>query len=67
MPGELIGQLPGAVMFASKINHVRSQKAEALTKLMSGNRVYVDSCGLKPEEGVDSFVTIVIDEVGADI
>jgi len=67
MPPELIGQLPGAVLFACNFNQVRSPMAEALTKLMYGNRVYVDSCGLKPEEGVDPFVTIVIDEVGADI
>lgn len=64
---EPIGQLPGAVLFACNFNQVRSPMAEALTKLMYGNRVYVDSCGLKPEEGVDPFVTIVIDEVGADI
>ena len=67
MSAELIGQLPGAVLFACNFNQVRSPMAEALTKLMYGNRVYVDSCGLKPEEGVDPFVTIVIDELGADI
>jgi protein-tyrosine-phosphatase len=67
MAAELIGQLPGAVLFACNFNRVRSPMAEALTKLMYGNRVYVDSAGLKPEPGVDPFVTTVIDEVGGDL
>ena len=62
MNADLIGQLPGAVLFACNFNRVRSPMAEALTKLMYGTSVYVDSAGLKPEEGVDPFVTIVIDE-----
>jgi protein-tyrosine-phosphatase len=67
MNADLIGQLPGAVLFACNFNRVRSPMAEALTKLMYGTSVYVDSAGLKPEEGVDPFVTIVIDELGGDL
>jgi protein-tyrosine-phosphatase len=67
MAAELIGQLPSAVLFACNFNRVRSPMAEALTKLIYGDRFYVDSCGLRPEEGVDPFVLEVIDEVGADL
>ena len=44
--------------------------AEALLKLSVGNRVYVDSVGLKQEEGereVDPFAAAVIDELGGDL
>jgi protein-tyrosine-phosphatase len=67
MAAALIGQLPSAVLFACNFNRVRSPMAEALTKLIYGDRFYVDSCGLRPEEGVDPFVLMVIDEVGADL
>jgi len=67
MAADLIGQLPGAVLFACNFNRVRSPMAEALTKLIYGSRFYVDSAGLKPEEGIDPFVALVIDEVGGDL
>lgn len=67
MAAELIGQLPSAVLFACNFNRVRSPMAEALTKLIYGDRFYVDSCGLRPEEAVDPFVLEVIDEVGGDL
>ena len=44
--------------------------AQALMKLSFGNRVYVDSVGLKQEEGeseVDPFAAAVIDELGGDL
>ena len=41
--------LPGAVLFACNFNRVRSPMAEALLKRALGDRVYVDSCGLKLE------------------
>ena len=43
--------LPGAVLFACNFNRVRSPMAEALLKRALGDRVYVDSCGLKREAG----------------
>jgi protein-tyrosine-phosphatase len=67
MAADLIGQLPGAVLFACNFNQVRSPMAEAMTKLIYGQRFYVDSCGLKPQPEIDPFVLTVIDEVGADI
>jgi protein-tyrosine-phosphatase len=41
--------------------------AAALMRLIYGDRVFVDSCGLKTGEGIDPFVVAVMDEVGADL
>ncbi|MFI4933064.1 MAG: low molecular weight phosphatase family protein [Caulobacterales bacterium] len=61
--------LPGAVLFACNFNQVRSPMAEGLMKLMFGDRIYVDSCGLKREddEEPDPFMVAVMDELGADL
>jgi protein-tyrosine-phosphatase len=61
--------LPGAILFACNFNRVRSPMAEGLMKLMFGERVYVDSCGLRlDEEGEpDPFVVAVMDELGVDV
>ena len=36
-------------------------------KLVYGDRVYVDSCGVKAGEGVDPFAAAVLDEVGGNV
>ena len=59
--------LPGAVLFACTSNRVRSPMAEALMKLTYGDRVFVDSVGVKPGEAVDPFAAAVLDELGADV
>ena len=41
--------------------------AESLTKLIYGDRLYVDSCGLRVGEGIDPFAAAVIDEIGGDL
>ena len=63
------GELPGAVLFACNHNRVRSPMAEALMKLMFGDRVYVDSCGLRldDDDDPDPFAVAVMDELGADL
>ena len=58
---------PGAVLFSCNFNKVRSPMAEALMKLHFGTQVYVDSCGVVPEPELDPFVTLVMDEIGADL
>jgi len=63
---------PGAVLFACNFNHVRSPMAEALLKRLMGDRIYVDSCGLKysrdgQKVGVDPFAEIVMAELGCDL
>ena len=62
--------LPGAVLFACNFNRVRSPMAEALLKMGYGDRVFVDSVGLRREPGekeVDPFAAAVIDEIGGDL
>ena len=62
-------ELPGAVLFACNQNRVRSPMAEGLMKLMFGNRVFVDSCGLRADADdiPDPFVVAVMDELGVDL
>ncbi|OXE35410.1 MAG: low molecular weight phosphatase family protein [Phenylobacterium zucineum] len=65
--------LPGAVLFACNFNRVRSPMAEALLMRDFGDRVYVDSCGVKLDAraadlgAVDPFVEAVMAEVGCDL
>ena len=59
--------LPGAVLIACNYNRVRSPIAEGLIRLIFGDRVYVDSCGLKAGEGIDPFAAAVMDELGVDL
>jgi protein-tyrosine-phosphatase len=58
---------PGAVLFACNFNLVRSPMAAGLMKLVYGDRVFIDSCGLRRGEGVDPFVLAAMDELGADL
>ena len=65
--------LPGAVLFACNFNRVRSPMAEALLKRAVGDRIYVDSCGLRRAaedeagEGADPFVQAVMAEISVDL
>lgn len=49
---------PDAVLFACNLNRVRSPMAEALLKRLVGDRVFVDSCGLRAPVGVDEEMQI---------
>lgn len=65
-------RIPGAVLFACNFNRVRSPMAEGLLKRLLGDRVFVDSCGLKldrtaEEGGVDPFVEAVMAELSCDL
>lgn len=65
-------RLPGAVLFACNFNRVRSPMAEALLKRMLGDRLYVDSCGLKRQDGeaggaIDPFADAVMAELSCDL
>jgi len=65
-----VDRLPGAVLFACNFNRVRSPMAEALMRMVHGDRVFVDSVGLRREAGekeVDPFAVAVIDEIGGDL
>jgi protein-tyrosine-phosphatase len=66
---------PAAVLFACNLNRVRSPMAEALLRRFAGDRIFVDSCGLKPAvEGeddppgdADPLAAAVMAEVGCDL
>ena len=64
--------LPGAVLFACNFNRVRSPMAAALLRRLLGDRVFVDSCGLREDEGPDDeganpFAEAVMGEIGCDL
>jgi protein-tyrosine-phosphatase len=78
MASETSPPAPGAVLFACNLNRVRSPMAEALLKRLVGDRIFVDSCGLRRpvraegvEEGagsqIDPFAEAVMAEVGCDL
>ena len=61
---------PGSVLFACTLNRVRSPMAAGLMSRLFGNRIFVDSCGLRadPRAGdPDPFVAAVMDEIGVDL
>jgi protein-tyrosine-phosphatase len=58
--------LPGSVLFACTQNALRSPMAAGLLRYIHGNRVYVESCGVRPGE-LDPFAVAVMDEIGVDI
>ena len=59
--------LPSSVLFMCSLNAVRSPMAAALMRRLHGNRVYVESCGIRPEEAIDPFVVVVMAEMGLDV
>jgi protein-tyrosine-phosphatase len=67
---------PGAVLFACNYNRVRSPMAEGLLRRLIGDRIYVDSCGLKrpprpaedePADEIDPLAVEVMAEIGYDL
>ena len=58
--------VPGSVLFACTHNALRSPMAEGILKYLSGRNVYVDSCGVRPQE-LDPFAVAVMDEIGIEI
>lgn len=61
-----MSRLPEAVLFACTRNAIRSPMAEALLKHFHGNRIYVQSVGVRPG-AIDPFALAVMDEMGIDI
>lgn len=60
-------RLPTSVLFICNFNRVRSPMAAAWMRRLYGNGVFVDSCGLKPLDGVDLMAATVMAEVGLDV
>ena len=51
MPGAGGNDLPGAVLFACTMNAVRSPMAAAILRHLAGQRVYVESAGVRAGGG----------------
>ncbi|PKQ07458.1 MAG: low molecular weight phosphatase family protein [Alphaproteobacteria bacterium HGW-Alphaproteobacteria-11] len=56
--------LPASVHFACNLNSIRSTMAEAILKKLHGNRIFVDSAGVRPAEEPDPFTAEVLREDG---
>jgi protein-tyrosine-phosphatase len=61
-----MARLPSSVLFACTFNSIRSPMAAAMMRHLHGNRIYVDSVGVR-DEAVDPFAVAVMDEIGIDI
>lgn len=57
---------PQAVLFACNMNAIRSPMAAAILRFLAGNRIYVQSAGVRAGE-LDPFAIAVMDEIGIDI
>ena len=60
------GRRPSSVLFICTQNAFRSPMAEALLKRLHGERLFIDSCGIRPAEAIDPFVVAVLAEMGVD-
>jgi protein-tyrosine-phosphatase len=60
------GAMPGSVLFACTHNALRSAMAEGILKFLWGRKIYVQSCGVRPQE-LDAFAVAVMDEIGIEI
>lgn len=58
--------LPGSVLFCCTLNALRSPMAEGILKLLHGQRIFVDSVGVRSGD-LDAFAITVMDEIGLDI
>jgi protein-tyrosine-phosphatase len=74
VPVDSAARPPSAVLFACNLNLVRSPMAEALLKKLLGDRIFVDSCGVRapaPDpDGLgeaDPFARAVMAEIGCDL
>ena len=59
--------LPTSVLFCCDHNAVRSPMAEGLMKKLFGNKVYVQSVGVKSDLEVDGFTVAVCAEIGVEL
>lgn len=58
--------VPKAVLFACTLNAVRSPMAAAILRHLAGQRIYVESAGVRAGER-DPFVEEVMSEIGIDV
>ena len=63
---EPTSDMPSAVLFSCTMNSVRSPMAEAILKHLHGQRIYVDSAGVRAGH-IDGFAVQVMDEIGIEL
>ena len=61
-----MGEGPGSVLFVCSENALRSPMAEAILKNLHGDRVFVDSAGVR-DAGVDGLAVAAMAEIEIDI
>jgi len=61
-----MSRVPGSVLFVCSENALRSPMAEAMVKATFGDRIYVDSIGVRDGE-LDPMAVAVMAEIGIDI
>ncbi len=61
-----MADLPGAVLFACTLNALRSPMAAAIMRHLHGQRIYVDSVGVRRGD-LDGFAVEVMEEIGIAI
>ena len=61
-----MADLPSAVLFACNMNSIRSPMAEGILKFLHGDRIYIDSVGVRKIE-INVFCITVMDEIGIDM
>ncbi|MDA0304998.1 MAG: arsenate reductase ArsC [Proteobacteria bacterium] len=61
-----MADLPSAVLFACTMNAIRSPMAEGILKFLHGERIYIDSVGVRPGE-INGYCLAVMDEIGIDM
>lgn len=57
---------PNSVLFACRMNSIRSPMAAGILRYLAGRRIYVRSAGVRPGEP-DQFAISVMEEIGIDI
>lgn len=62
----MVGDLPGAVLFACSMNAVRSPMAAAILRHLGGGRIRVESAGVRAGQP-DGFASAVMKEIGIDM
>ncbi len=59
-------EAPRAVLFACTMNAIRSPMAAAILRHLAGQRVYVESAGVRAGDR-DAFAETVMNEIGIDL
>lgn len=62
-----MGKLPSSVLFCCDHNAVRSPMAEGIMKRHYGQRIFVQSAGVKNDMEIDGFSIAVCQEVGVEL